>query len=189
MKPDKILVPVLMLALIIASGCGSDSEEEAQRVVRVRVQEMEPSTIASEVYANTRLEGAQEALLYASIPGTVEEVLVTEGEEIEAGTRLIRMDTDQQVNAGTSSALASVSAARANAENARANYTRMETLHEAGALSAQELDGARVALEAAEAQLRQAQAGYTQARSTRDNAWIVAPSPDVLAGSGPGRGT
>lgn len=175
MKPDKILVPVMMLALIAASGCGPDSEEEGQRVVRVRVQEMEPSTIASEVYANTRLEGAQEALLYASMPGTVEEVLVTEGEEIEAGTRLIRMDTDQQVNAGTSSALASVSAARANAENARANYTRMETLHEAGALSAQELDGVRVALEAAEAQLRQAQAGYTQARSTRDNAWIVAP--------------
>ncbi len=85
------------------------------------------------------------------------------------------MDTDQQVNAGTSAALASVSAARANAENARSNYARMQTLFEAGALSAQELDGIGVALEAAEAQLNQAYAGYTQARTTRDNAWIVAP--------------
>lgn len=176
MKFSKGLAASLAVILAAAAACGpASSEEEEQRVVRVRVQVMEPSTISSEVYANARLEGAQEALIYASMGGTVEEVLVSEGDEIEAGTRLVKMDTDQQVNAGTSSALASISAARANAENARANYQRMQTLYEAGALSAQELDGVRVALEAAEAQLRQAQAGYTQARSTRDNAWIVAP--------------
>lgn len=170
----RMLVALLMLALSMAA-CGPGEDEESERVVRVQVQIMEFSTISAEVYANARLEGAQEALIYASMPGTVEEVLVAEGDEIEAGQRLVKMDTDQQVNAGTSSALASVSAARANAENARANFERMESLFEAGALSAQELDGTKVALEAAEAQLRQAQAGYTQARSTRDNAWIVAP--------------
>ncbi len=176
MKLKTGLFGSLALLILAAAACGPPSgDEEEQRVVRVRVQIMEPSTISSEVYANTRLEGAQEALIYASMGGTVEEVLVSEGDEIEAGARLIKMDTDQQVSAGTSSALASVSAARANAENARANYQRMQTLFEAGALSAQELDGVRVGLEAAEAQLRQAQAGYTQARSTRDNAWISAP--------------
>jgi len=164
----------LVLSILIAVACGP-GEEDAERIVRVRVQQMEPSTISSEVYANTRLEGSQEALIFASIPGTVEEVLVAEGDTIDAGSRLVKMDTDQQVNAGTSAALASVSAARANAENARSNYARMQTLYDAGALSAQELDGIGVALEAAEAQLNQAYAGYTQARTTRDNAWIVAP--------------
>lgn len=175
MRSNKAFPVTVALIALAAASCGSDSEQEEERVVRVRVEVMEPSTISSEAYANARLEGAQEALIYASMGGTVEEVLVSEGDEIEAGDRLVRMDTDQQVNAGTSSALASVSAARANAENSRTNYSRMETLYQAGALSAQELDGVRVALEAAEAQLRQAQAGYTQARSTRDNAWIVAP--------------
>ncbi|PIE52239.1 hypothetical protein CSA37_07720 [Candidatus Fermentibacteria bacterium] len=169
-KNIALVIPFLLLA-----ACGLREEDEAQRVVRVQIQIMEPSTISSETYANARLEGAQEALLFASMGGTVEEVLVAEGDQIESGQRLVRMDTDQQMSAGTSSALASISAARANAENARANYERMESLFEAGALSAQELDGVRVALEAAEAQLRQAQAGYTQARSARDNAWIVAP--------------
>lgn len=172
MKKLAIAFPLLVL---LAAACGPGENEEAERVVRVRIQTMEPSTISAEVYANTRLEGAQEALIFASIPGTVEEVLVAEGDEIEAGARLIKMDTDQQVNAGTSAALASVSAARANAENARSNYERMQTLFEAGALSSQDLDGVGVALEAAEAQLNQAYAGYTQARTTRDNAWIVAP--------------
>jgi len=169
----KGIVFIALALLILACGPGGDNDTE--RVVRVKIQTIEPSTISSEVYANTRLEGAQEALIFASIPGTVQEVLVTEGDEIEAGARLVRMDTDQQVNAGTTAALASVSAARANAENARANYSRMQSLYEAGALSEQELDGIGVALEAAEAQLNQAYAGYTQARSTRDNAWIVAP--------------
>lgn len=167
------LAPALILFLV--AGCGPGGGEEPERIVRVQVQVMEPSTIAAEVYANTRLEGAQEALLFASIPGRVEEVMVSEGDTIEAGQRLVLMDTDQQVNAGTASALASLSAARANAENARANYQRMHSLYEAGALSTQEIEGVRVALEAAEAQFRQAQAGYTQARSTRDNAWVTAP--------------
>lgn len=175
MKLKRVFSAAIVLAFLAAAACGPSSDEDEERVVRVRVQIMEPSTISSEVYANARLEGAQEALIYASIPGTVQEVMVSEGDQIEAGEHLIKMDTDQQVNAGTSSALASVSAARANAENARSNYHRMETLYEAGALSAQELDGVRVALEGAEAQLSQAQAGYTQARSARDNAWIVAP--------------
>jgi len=172
MKKLTILISLLVL---LAAACGPGGNDEGERVVRVRIETVELSTISSEVYANTRLEGAQEALIFASIPGTVEEVLVMEGDEIEAGERLVKMDSDQQVNAGTSAAVASVSAARANAENARASYSRMETLFEAGALSSQELDGAGVALEAAEAQLSQAYAGYTQARATRDNAWVSAP--------------
>ena len=172
MKKLTILISLLVL---LAAACGPGGNDEGERVVRVRIETVELSTISSEVYANTRLEGAQEALIFASIPGTVEEVLVTEGDEIQAGERLVKMNSDQQVNAGTSAAVASVSAARANAENARASYSRMETLFEAGALSSQELDGAGVALEAAEAQLSQAYAGYTQARATRDNAWVSAP--------------
>ena len=174
MKNAAALISILVL---LVAACEPGGDQDAERVVRVRIQTMEPSTISSEVYANTRLEGAQEALIFSSMPGTVEEVLVSEGDEVEAGERLVKMNTDQQVNAGTSAAIASVSAARANAENARANYERMQTLYEAGALSSQELDGVGVALEAAEAQLNQAYAGYTQARATRDNAWISAPFP------------
>ncbi len=85
------------------------------------------------------------------------------------------MDTDQQAGAGSSAALAALSAARANHENARANYDRLTALYEAGAVSVQDLDAVRTGLEAAGAQLAQAQAGYTQARALRDNAWIAAP--------------
>jgi RND family efflux transporter MFP subunit len=51
----------------------------------------------------------------------------------------------------------------------------MQTLFEAGGISEQQLEGSLTAVDAAEAQLNQAYAGYSQARSTRDNAWISAP--------------
>lgn len=165
-------VPAVLTVLL--SGCGGE-EADSERVVRVRVEVATAGSISTESYANARLEGAEEALIYASMPGRIEEVLVTEGDFVEAGTRLIRMDTDQQAGAGSSAALAALSAARANQDNARANYQRMSTLYEAGAVSAQDLDAVRTGLEAATAQLAQAQAGYTQARTARDNAWIAAP--------------
>lgn len=166
-----LLVPALLLAF---TACGPAADEE-ERTVRVVVQPATAGTISTESYASARLEGAEEALIYPSMPGRVEEVLVSEGDFVEAGQRLVRMDTDQQAGAGSSAALAGLSAARANHENARANFERLEALYEAGAVSAQDLDAVRTGLEAASAQLSQAQAGYTQARTVRDNAWIAAP--------------
>lgn len=164
-----------LLAAALLASCGAKNGEEAERTVRVRVEVAAPSGISTESYANARLEGAEEALIYPSMPGRIEEVLVSEGDGVEAGRRLVRMDTDQQAGAGTSAALAALGAARANYENTRANHDRMTALYDAGAVSTQDLDAVRTALEAASAQLTQAQAGYTQARTARDNAWIAAP--------------
>lgn len=173
MKTKPALMGVLFLAFFAA--CGPGGGEAGERVVRVIVEVAAPGSISAEAYAGTRLEGAEEALIYPAMPGRIEEVLVSEGDLVEPGQRLVRMDTDQQAGAGSSAALAALSAARANHENAQANYGRLAALYEAGAVSAQTLDAARTGLEAADAQLSQARAGYTQARAARDNAWIEAP--------------
>jgi membrane fusion protein (multidrug efflux system) len=169
-------IPVtLPVVILLLSSCGPPPEEEGIQSIPVSVVTMEPSTISREAYASTRLEGEEEALIYASTMGRVEEVLVSEGDSVTTGQHLVRLDTDQQITAGTSSAIASVNAARANAENALVDYERMLSLLDAGAVSQQQLDGARVMAEAATAQLRQAEAGYSQARSMQDNAVISAP--------------
>jgi len=167
-----LAVPVLTA---IVAACGPPPMEEEIPVIPVTVITMETSTISQEAYAGARLEGEEEALVYASTGGRIEEVLVSEGDSVTAGQHLVRLNTDQQITAGTSSAIASVNAARANAENAMIEYDRMQSLYDAGAVSQQQLDGARVAAESATAMLRQAEAGYSQARSVQDNAVISAP--------------
>ncbi len=170
-----IAVPA-SLALLLAAGCGSPPQAQQEKPpVRVSVEVVEPTEISSIAYASARVEGLEEALIYAMSPGKVEEVLVSEGDSVTAGQRLVRLNTDQQAGAATASAVAGVSAAQANLDNAMSNYRRMQSLYEAGGASAQQLEAAETSVEAAQAQLSQARAGYAQARTSRENSWIIAP--------------
>lgn len=166
---------LLAAAVGLTVACGPAAPAEEQQPVTVSIEVVQASDISTTAYANTRLEGLEEALIYAMTPGSVVEVLVSEGDSVSAGQQLVRMDTDQQVSAVTAGAVAGISAARANVDFARSNYERMQVLFEAGGVSEQQLESSLTAVDAAEAQLDQAYAGYTQARSTRDNAWITAP--------------
>lgn len=174
MKQTKRYSAIFFILFLLFSSCGVQ-EEQMERPVPVVTLFAETSPISREAYANARLEGIEEAIIYPAMPGRIEEVLVSIGDSVETGQHLVRLDTDQQTSAGTSAAIASISAARANAENAHRDYERLTALFEAGAISEQQLDGARVGAEAAQAQLDQAYAGYSQARSIRDNAYIEAP--------------
>jgi len=170
-----ILVAAVLTGLSLFMACGPNRTEEEEPPVRVSVEVVEPSSISSTAYASARVEGLEEALIYALTPGKVEEVLVSEGDSVTAGQQLVRLNTDQQASAGTASAVAGISAAQANVDNATSNNRRMQSLYEAGAASEQQLEGALAALEAAQAQLSQARSGYAQARTNRENAWITAP--------------
>ncbi|NOQ23209.1 MAG: efflux RND transporter periplasmic adaptor subunit [Candidatus Aegiribacteria sp.] len=170
-----ILVTAILAGVFLSMGCGPGQIDEEEPLVRVSVEVVEPVDISSIAYASARVEGLEEALIYALSPGKVEEVLVSEGDSVTAGQQLVRLNTDQQASAGTASAVAGISAAQANVDNATSNYIRMQSLYEAGGASEQQLEGALASVEAAQAQLSQARAGYTQARTNRDNSWITAP--------------
>ncbi|MCK5065632.1 MAG: efflux RND transporter periplasmic adaptor subunit [Candidatus Fermentibacteraceae bacterium] len=188
-------VPILVLAGVFLLLGPKPAEEEEDRPAAVYVQVVQLTDISSTAYANTRVEGLDEALIYALSPGKVEEVLVSEGDSVISGQRLVRLNTDQQASAGTASASAGISSASANVDNAENNYERLQSLFEAGAISLQQLEGAEATLESARAQLSQARASYAQARTVRDNSWITAPfdgqvgriwaRPGNLAGSTP----
>lgn len=177
MRKYRFSVPfiAILAGVFLSVGCGPGQAEEEEPPVRVSVEIVEPYDISSIAYASTRVEGLEEALIYALTPGKVEEVLVSEGDSVSAGQQLVRLNTDQQASAGTSSAVAGISAAQANVDNALSNYRRMQSLFEAGGASEQQLEGALASVEAAQAQLSQARAGYAQARTNRDNSWITAP--------------
>lgn len=111
------------------------------------------------------------------IPGQVEEILVKEGDYVEAGQLIAKIDSSslqiqvEQAQANLASAQAklaslqagnrpqqvaqsqaSVEQAAANLDNARKNYERAASLYEEGAMSAQQRDSAQTALKVAQAQ-------------------------------------
>jgi len=168
------IVPAVAALLLAACGPGGGAQEE-EPPPAVAVEVVQTTSISSIAYANTRLEGSGEAMVYPGTPGTVMEVLVSEGDRVEKGQRLVRMDTDGQMAAALSGARASVEAARINMENARRDLERLSVLQEAGAVSSQQVEQARAGVEAAQAQYDQARAGLEQARTAAGTSWIAAP--------------
>ncbi len=177
MKFYKLPVIIVIMALFIACGEGEDVSEIRIPVIAVQVG---TAQITRNIMVDARLEGMEEALIYAAMPGIVEEVLVREGELVQQGQQLVRLDTDQQTSAGTAAALAAVSAARANANNASDNLERLSALYEVGGVSEQQYDAAAAGAEAAAAALNQAYAGYTQVRALSDRSYIEAPFEGVV---------
>lgn len=120
------------------------------------------------------------------VPGQVEELLVKEGEHVESGQVIAKIDSAslkiqvEQARANLASAqakLASLQAgnrpqqvaqseatveqAAANLDNARKNYERAESLYEDGAMSGQQRDTAQTALKVAQAQYDAAAQGLS----------------------------
>lgn len=120
------------------------------------------------------------------VPGQVEEILVKEGDYVEAGQIIAKIDSAslqiqvEQAQANLASAQAklaslqagnrpqqvaqsqaSVEQAAANLDNAQKNYERAASLYEDGAMSAQQRDSAQTALKVAQAQYDAAAQGLS----------------------------
>ena len=93
--------------------------------------------------------------------GVVGEILVREGDAVEAGAPVFRLEGDridyplQGANAQRGALAQAVEGARANAALARSNYQRTNGLFQDGFVSRARLDGDRAALDAANARLEE----------------------------------
>ena len=176
MKP--ILTFVAISALVFA-GCGGSHPKETAPPPKqaIRVQ-----TIAAEAIAWPQIvegvgtvEARTESVISAKAMGYVQVVRVREGDRIGAGQTLVEIAA-QEIQASVDQAKAAqqearsaqtevesaIAAAESQAVLARATYQRMKNLHDRKSLSDQEFDEASARLQAAEAQVKMAQAKRQQ---------------------------
>lgn len=173
MKRISFRLKSVLISILAVAACGSEEEQDLT-VMQVSVTTPQISSISAAVYADARLEGVEETLVYATVPGRIEEVLVIEGDSVTVGQHLVKLDSDQGVNAETIIANASVSVAKAYADNAQTTRDRLSALYQAGAVSEQQLEDARAAAAIARENLNQAYAAYALARSTQSSAYVTA---------------
>ncbi|MFT5356847.1 MAG: membrane fusion protein (multidrug efflux system) [Polyangiales bacterium] len=149
------LISSAAMALFM-SACGGEeatpTEARAPRITenasatRVEVAVVHMSTAGLQARWPGEVVGSQDALLAAAMGGFVERVQVEEGERVEEGQVLVRVDT--------ASAGARVGQARVEVEAATRELARAERL--GGAISVQQVDTARSRVAAARAGLRSA---------------------------------
>jgi multidrug efflux system membrane fusion protein len=138
----------VLLGLASLVACGSE-EAPAPEVIRpIKVLEIQgtgPGEIRE--YPGT-VKAAQTAEMAFEVPGKIIEFVYKEGQEVEEGAVLARLDPRDYE--------AQFDAVKADYENSRVNFERAQKLYEEGALAALERDRRRTRMMETDAKLRTA---------------------------------
>lgn len=180
-----VAVALLAIAFMMMSGGSGESsapqaEGGAGQVPTVTVIVPGRSQVARTITASGPLAARRDQPIgIAGSGGRVERVLVDAGSWVRAGQVLAVVDRSVQSQQAAQLA-AQVEAARANARLAQNNYERALALQGRGFVSKAEIDSKRATRDAANAQVRvaQAQLGATRAEIGRLN--VVAPVAGLI---------
>ncbi|HEY0019396.1 MAG TPA: efflux RND transporter periplasmic adaptor subunit [Longimicrobium sp.] len=177
-----VVAAVSVLGALTLRGGGEKGAEVSTEAVARR-------TLVEVVTASGKIEPKRKVDISADISGRVVQVAVEEGQWVDAGALLLRIDPTQFV-AATRRAEAAVSQARAREAQSRAQLTkaqadarRAEQLMQTNELvSAADVENARTTAQVAEQELQaarfavtQAQAALSESRDQLSKTTIVAP--------------
>jgi ABC exporter DevB family membrane fusion protein len=160
-------------------------EQQVERVIPVQAGRVQAGEIKSFLSVSGVIEPKETVKVYPKTVGQVKELLVKEGDVIQKGDILMRLDDEQiklqvaqaratldsaqasleKVRAGArpqeiSQAEAAVRQAKINLDSAKENYQRMEKLFSEGAVPEQQYEQAKNQFEIAEAQYQSANESY-----------------------------
>lgn len=173
---------VFWLAIVGVAACGSDAEDAHAgdpRPTLVRVAEGRTGSLRHVSTYMGLVRSTARAQLSAGASGPVLDVAVREGDRVEAGQVLVRIDSGQ-AQAQVDAARAAQERADAESEQAQRERNRFETAGER-MVSASEIDRARANATALEAQRRSLRAQLRQARETLDRHRVIAPFDGIVS--------
>lgn len=175
-KRTKIWLGVLVVA---AGGIGFQAKKahDEKLVTEVDLKTIERKSLRSLISASGKIKPKTMVNVSAAVSGKVLEVCVHEGDSVEKGQRLLRIDPTpfetevQQLEASIRSARANIELQKANVQQSESRLRRSESLQKQGLVTdeALETDSTTVSVEAArlsaaEQELPRLQASIDQAR-------------------------
>ncbi len=194
-----VVLGALILFMIIGRNAGWIGSTEG---VRVSVETVEHRDIVEIVTANGRVRPVTEVKISSDVSGEIIELHVEEGDYVERGKLLARINPDiyesalDRVEASLNTAKANLASARARAlqadaqfVTASANYRRNQRLYNENAISEAEyeqarmqfltseadVEGSRQSVIASEFQVKSAEAGVSEARDNLLKTTLFAP--------------
>ncbi len=181
------VVPVVLAVALtgaaragIFSLGGAARETAAANTVSVTVEPVRTVSKVPKLSLTGSIEGETSAVISAKIAGRIEELLVDDGQPVAAGQALLRLESVELAN-NVRTGSDAVARARANYENAAADYARYQTLYAQSAISRQTLDSMATRLKVAAADLSSAEAGLSTAEQQHAYAVVAAPVAGVVA--------
>lgn len=177
----------IAVALLTVAACkGADEPPpavDAPRVVAIgpeNVTLVEMTDLASGPTLSGQLTAERSASIRAEVSASVVQVLHEQGDRVSAGALLAKLD-DTSIRDMWLSARSGLTSAQTVADQAQREVLRAERLHAAGAIADRDLEAARNALIATQAQLADARARVASAQKQLDATSVKAPFAGIIA--------
>lgn len=174
----------IVLFLLLFAACRKKAPEAAApAAVKIGAQDYvvaKRDRITTGPTLSGSLNAQTEANVRAQVPGQVLEVNAQEGERVEQGKLLARIDPGA-FGVAASSAQTAVTSARAALANAQKEQQRQEELARAGIVAKRDVEVARTATANARAQLAQAVAQASSTNVQAGNATVEAPISGIVS--------
>jgi membrane fusion protein (multidrug efflux system) len=164
----------LLSAALLVAACSEPPPPPPQGPVEVGVVDVEPRSLPLELEYPAQLRGVREVEVRARVSGILLERSYDEGERVEAGEVLFRIDADP-FRAEVARARAAVAVEEANFAQARRERDRILPLYERQVASLRDRDSALTAFESAEAAVAAARAALRTAELNLSYTEVRAP--------------
>ncbi|MDE5945408.1 MAG: efflux RND transporter periplasmic adaptor subunit [Rikenella sp.] len=162
---------------LAAVGCQQAPQMPMTATYEVMTVEPADRTLSSAYSATIR--GRQDIDIYPQVGGTLTQVAVTEGQHVRKGQTLFVID-QVPYRAALQTATANVKAAEAQLATAQLTYDSKQELYKENVVSEFDLNTAKNALLAAEAQLAQTKAQEVNARNNLSYTVVKSPADGVV---------
>ncbi|MEZ4858867.1 MAG: efflux RND transporter periplasmic adaptor subunit [Flavobacteriaceae bacterium] len=173
-----IIISVLLIAfLLIGSKLGWFGKKGNFK--EVETSQITPMDIVETVAATGKIQPEVEVMLSSEVSGEIIELPVKEGQQVQKGDLLVRINPDliqsalTQSQAGLQNARAQLAQTQASLKNAELNYNRNKALFEKGVISKSEWDRSVADYEVAQANKESAyynvQSAAANVKQTQDN--------------------
>lgn len=182
LRSFSVLLVLLLLAgpALLLPGCGGETETEADVIRPVRWLEVTPAPEYRDRSLTGTARAGIESRLSFRVPGTVESVKVSVGDQVEKGDEIAHLDgTDAELR--VRQAKAGADQAVAGKRRAEADYERVRGLYENDNAAKADLDAARAQAESSRSQLEAAQQALALANREMAYTRLRAPVGGAIA--------
>ncbi len=179
--PSPILPAALLGALVLATGCGHGKADKADapQAMPVKVQTAKAQNVDDTTDYVATVKSRDSAVVMPQVEGIITKIFVQSGERVADGAPLMQIDPAKQ-QATVKSQEDARTAQAAQVTWAKQNYDRVSGLAKAGVVSKQDLDQARAALDAAQAQLHSLDAQVKEQQVQLHYYKVVAPRAGIV---------
>lgn len=165
-------VIAIVLIVLLVAGKKAGWFGDSGNVKEVELTKIETIQIIEKVSATGKIQPEIEVKLSSEVSGEIIELPIVEGQMVEKGDLLVRINPDlyqsslQRSRAGLQNVKANYAQSEASLREAKSNYDRNKTLFEKGIISKSEWDRIVAAYEVAEASKNAAYYGMQSASAT-----------------------